>query len=150
VKKPLVALVLVSAALATLVVPAGAATTVQKNKDWTVIELPCRIGHKHATIGFSPTHPWWLPDPEGGDGGIRNPHGWQSWYSNPCKGQWLLMHAWEGDPSEDSNMVWSAGTGTSGKVFDVTGGELADAAYCPEDVGFDFTSIVRPGQVQPC
>jgi hypothetical protein len=86
-RRPLIALAVFTASVLTLAAPAGAATTTNNKPDWVRIVLPCRVGHTSAVVGYSPTHPWWLEDPAGGDGGIRNPHGWRVWYDNPCKGQ---------------------------------------------------------------
>jgi hypothetical protein len=152
-RRPLAALALSAATLATLAtlaVPAGAAAPKTKTPDWVRVTLPCRTGHKAAVIGYSPTHPAWIGYDEGG-GGIPNPHAWASYFSNPCKGQWLTFGFWHGDPSEDSNSAVSAGTGTYGRTDPgVTGGQLVDAPYCPDDVGFDVSSIVRKGQTAPC
>jgi hypothetical protein len=130
-KKPLAAVALIAASLATMAVPAGASP----NKNWTVVTLPCRTGHKHATVGYSPTHPWWIPDPNDPDqqAGIKNPRGWAAWANNPCKGQWLVFGWWHGDPSEDSWTTASIYTGVSGHFPEVQGAHLADAPVC--DVG---------------
>lgn len=95
VKKPLAALALAVAAVATMAVPAGAAPS----KDWTVQTLPCATGHKSAVVAYSPTHPWWVDDGTGTGSGVANPNGWRPWFSNPCPGQWLVFSVWEGDPS---------------------------------------------------
>jgi hypothetical protein len=144
-RRSLAALALSAASVAVLAVPAGAAPS----KDWTVQTIPCATGHNSAVIGYSPTHPYWLQDDATGAGTV-NPHGWLSWFKNPCKGQWLGFDTWHGDPSEDSHTAWSAGPGTGGRMGGVTGGELMDTAYCPTDVGFDVATIVRKGQVAPC
>jgi len=126
-RRPVVgALVAAAAVVLPLAAPAGASP----NKDWTVVRLPCRAGHKHATVGYSPTHPWWLPDPNGGEGGVLNPHGWAAWANNPCKGQWLVFGWWHGDASEDSWTTESLGTGTFGHFPEVQGARLADAPVC--------------------
>ena len=142
--RPIAAALVGTASLLGLAVPAGASP----NKDWAVRKLPCGTGHKSATLAWSPTHPGWLPDPDVDGGGIHNPHGWLAWYSNPCKGQWLLFGRWEGDPSEDSNDYYSVGTGMSGKVFGVTGlaAQLADAPTCDVD-GADGTIIAKDPKV---
>jgi hypothetical protein len=126
-RRPLIgALVMAAAVVLPLAAPAGASP----NKDWKVVKLPCRTGHNSATLGYSPTHPWWGDsDPDTGEG-IQNPHGWASWMHNPCKGQWLIFTFWHGDPSEDSNTVVSMGTGTSGHFPGVTDAGLADAPVC--------------------
>jgi hypothetical protein len=95
-RRPLIALAVFTASVLTLAAPAGAATTTNNKPDWVRIVLPCRVGHTSAVVGYSPTDPWWLEDPAGGDGTIRNPHGWRVWYDNPCKGQWLLFDTWGG------------------------------------------------------
>ena len=102
-KKALLAVLISTASVAALAVPAGASS--KTKSDWTRLVIPCRNGHKSAVIGYSPTHPWWLPDPNVDGGGVLNPHRWAGWYSNPCKGQWLVFYTWGGDPSEDSHTV---------------------------------------------
>jgi hypothetical protein len=153
VKKPLAALALTAAAVATLVLPAGAAPS----KDWTVQTLACATGHKNAVFAYSPTHPYWVPSPDGTGSGVINPNGWRPYFSNPCKGQWLIFSVWEGDPSPDSTLTISAQTGTSGRVAPGNGtmtglmvSSLAKAPFCPTDIGSDLETIVRKGQQHPC
>jgi hypothetical protein len=149
----LTALLLSAATVAVLAVPADAAAT----KDWTVQTLPCATVHKSAVFAYSPTHPYWVASPDGDGSGVINPHGWRPSFSNPCKGQWLVFSVWEGDPSPDSTLTISAQTGTSGRVTPGNGsmrgltvGHLADAPYCPPDIGSDLATIVRKGQQHPC
>ena len=135
-KKPLAAVLVTAAAVATLTVPAGAA----QSKDWKVQTLPCATGYKSAVFAYSPTHPYWVPSPDDDGSGVINPKGWRPWFSNPCKGQWLVFSVWEGDPSPDSTLTISSQTGTSGRVTPGNGtmtglmvAHLADAPTC--DVG---------------
>jgi hypothetical protein len=87
-RRPFVAaLVTAAAVVLPLAAPAGASP----NKDWKVVDLPCLTGHKSATLGYSPTHPWWLDETDESGSGALNPHRWASWVSNPCKGQWLVF-----------------------------------------------------------
>lgn len=139
-KKLLASVLIAVAAPAVLVTPAGAA----KAKDWTRIELPCASGKGVAVIGYSPTHPWWGPSDEDGAAEL-NPKRWLSWYKNPCKGQWLVIDTWHGDPSESSWTTWNIGTGMSGRLGGATGGALLDAPIC--DVGgADREIIAKPKQ----
>jgi hypothetical protein len=149
-RRPLIALAVVTASVLTLATPAGATSSKMKpktNPDWVRIVLPCRVGHKSAVVGYSPTHPWWLEDPAGGDGGIPNPHGWRAWYNNPCPGQWLLFDTWGGDPSPDSMNYWSVGTGPYGKAAGFTSpwATLSDTPHCP-DGGADYTILAKAKQ----
>lgn len=152
-RRPLVALLLSSATIVALAVPAGAASS----KDWTVQTLPCATGHKSAVFAYSPTHPYWVASPDGDGSGVINPKGWRPWFSNPCKGQWLVFSVWEGDPSPDNTLTISAQTGTSGRVTPGNGtmnalnvSQLANAPFCPTDIGSDLATIVRQGQEHPC
>lgn len=152
-KKRLTAAALAAAAVATLAVPAGAASS----KNWTVQTIPCATGHKSAVFSYSPTHPYWVASPDGDGSGVVNPTGWRPWFKNPCQGQWLVLSLWEGDPSPDSIITMSAQTGTSGRVQPGNGSmvprpvaHLADAPYCPTDVSWDIATIVRKGQERPC
>src|SRR5581483_8099821 len=101
VKKPLAALAVVAAAVASVALPlttlpAGAAAStggpsggiVPVSSDWVKTVVPCRVGHKSAVTGYSPTHPYWVRN---GDSFQVNPQGWTPWFSNPCKGQWLVF-----------------------------------------------------------
>jgi hypothetical protein len=150
-KKPLAALLLSAATVAALAVPAGAAPS----KDWTVQVIPCRVGHKSAVLASSPTHPYWVYSGDRTGSGVVNPHGWRTWYSNPCRGQWLTFWTWEGDASPDSTLYWSVAPGKSGRAPGAGGatqplsGTLADAAFC--DIGgADYMAVVKPGQPDPC
>jgi hypothetical protein len=144
-KKPITAALLTIAAVATLAVPAGAASS----KDWTRQEIPCRVGHKSAVVAWSPTHPYWLDNPDGSGNGIVNPNGWRPWFSNPCKGQWLLFTTWSGYASEDSTTFVSAQPGTSGRIDGSANGgmlgRLADAPSCDVQGG-SYSIIERKGQ----
>lgn len=151
-RRPLAALAAVACSAVLVATPAGATSSKAKpqpDPDWVRIGLPCRVGHKSAVVGYSPTHPWWLEDPDGGEGGIRNPHGWQAWYDNPCPGQWLLFNTWGGDESEDSMNYWSVGTGRSGKAAGFTSpwATLSDTPHCP-DGGADYTIVANPSQLR--
>ena len=143
-KKPLGALILSAAAVGTLAVPAGAANS----KDWTQVKFPCAKGHKFAVLGYSPTHPYWKGFDENAQEGIVNPHGWASWLSNPCKGQWLVFATWNGEPSEASYTAVSLGTGMSGKYPGVTSARLVDAPICFAGTS-DAHVIQKPGRPTP-
>lgn len=145
IRRPFIgALVAASSLVLPLAAPAGASP----NKDWKVVKFPCRTGHKAATLGYSPTHPVWVGyDPETGEG-IADPHGWASWLSNPCKGQWLAFWTWSGDPSEASYTSWSLGTETSGRYSGVTSARLLDAAICSADTS-DANVITNPRRTDP-
>lgn len=72
-KKPLAAMVLSAAAVASLAVPAGASTRI--NTTWTHQTMPCAGGHHVATL----TMKW--------RGGAVQ----KGWYDNPCGHQWLSI-----------------------------------------------------------
>ena len=151
-KKPLAAAALLAATVATLAVPAGAATP---KSDWTRILVPCRTGHKAAVIGYSPTHPYYVADPNNVDQTMRNPHGWTPWFKNPCRGQWLLFWTESGGAaSPSSETAVSAAPGQAGKApgYISTGGPpaLADAPACGPFAGSGHEVIQPKGRPDPC
>jgi hypothetical protein len=103
-KKPLAALTFAVAAVATLAVPAGAATTKPK-VTWTHQTLPCSTGHKSATF----VEKWQ-------DGAVT-----QSWYTNPCAGEFLWLGGCNGesDCSADAAPPKTKGHLTYGADFAV-------------------------------
>jgi len=154
-RRPLVAL-LVSAAVAALASPAGAASS-PKQPDWIRRSFPCRKGQKSAVMGYSPTHPFWLsPDPNTG-APIGNPHAWRVWFKNPCPGEWLVFA--NDSMTADADVLFSAQTGTAGWVpafavdgVSVTGALLSDTPWCgPQFSAGDGAKLamMRKGQKPP-
>jgi hypothetical protein len=72
--KRLAALLVAPAAVAALVVPAGASTPTT----WVHQTLPCATGHKSASL----VQKW------------QGDHAVKTWVDNPCRAQWLYL-AWD-------------------------------------------------------
>jgi hypothetical protein len=154
-RRPLIAALITAATVATVAVPAGAASS----KDWVRATIPCATGHKAAVLGYSPTHPYWVAhgDVTAGGSFVVNPHRWASWFSNPCKGQWLHFATWDGELSEDSYTAVSVASGMSGKVSMIDPNLeslgppilLSSAPYCTNGGG-SVALIQKPGAPSLC
>ena len=122
--KKILAAAVLTASLPLLPAPADAASS----KDWVRLEFPCRDGKGTAVLGYSPTHPMWLDGPD--DEAVRNPKAWANYYTNPCKGQWLVTGVWGGEQSPASTTLYNVGTGKSGRMLGQPWARLLDAPDC--------------------
>jgi hypothetical protein len=140
IRRPLAAALLTAAAVAVLVVPAGASS----RTTWTHQTLPCSAGHKSATVTLK-----WVPATQGWlDLGVERVVQ-KGWYDNPCRNQWLLLWGCQPGSQSDCSAV-DVAPHHKGRIDDGVSATLQDTPSCDDHGGTTFISYVPAKRAPSC